>query len=576
MNKTEFTMTVFNKRRGKLCFILCVAVVEAQKIAVIGGGISGSFFTRYLADYDEECKVESITVFDPTPVTKQPFSSTDLATDEWQGSRVAALKLKDGLIVEIGASIAHKGFHLVVDMLRGDESIAIGAPFSTGQPDENLRSGMGIYDGNGSWALLTSTARGVWKNLLLVGRYNIELFTISRVCQQAQNSFANLPNLLASDHPDTFYESPDDIWKALGLLNAVHSSFDSLLDVLGLKHELPWWRKFLPYQGLLRLELLSAINLVNYNQDNSQVNGVVGLGSFAAASGGLFSIVGGNFRIIQSALDKATRTRTMRCGDAKQTVRLEEKRVTTVIWSDDKRFTLYSGDELLGDNFDIVVLAAPLQHSQISFLVQSHMDAGVLQEMPLAGMVDAHGRPPEDGHDVLPPKLPESTRRPYTRVVTTVVSNATLNADFFSLPESSLPRSITTTVRGKAALHNITAITQISSVTGVFKLFSDDKLDQDALSSLFGPDYEIEYEKVWCATPDYQGEGVSTNFLLFNGAIGFEGETSSGALYYPLAMEQSSLACMELSAVGARAVAKLVARRIGLIKPQGVVMHDEL
>ena len=81
----------------------------------------------------------------------------------------------------------------------------------------------------------------------------------------------------------------------------------------------------------------------------------------------------------------------------------------------------------------------------------------------------------------------------------------------------------------------------------------------------------------WRRYTGLSGPGSLTNFLLFDGAVGLEGEARySGALYYPSAMEQSSLASMEISAVGARAVAKLVARRIGLIETQVEDSHDQL
>jgi len=88
---------------------------------------------------------------------------------------------------------------------------------------------------------------------------------------------------------------------------------------------------------------------------------------------------------------------------------------------------------------------------------------------------------------------------------------------------------------------------------------------------LFGSNHKVEYVQFWGgphggATPDYQGQGLATNFLLYDGATGFSGVTSSGALYYPVAMEQSSLACMEIAATGAKAVAKLVAERVGLLE----------
>jgi len=560
--------------------LLFLAVTKAQRIAVIGGGISGAFAAKYLADYNADaCKLEGITIFDPVAVA-ETVTLDQNPDDDWQGSRISSLRLNDGSILELGASVLFKGFHLVVDMMRGDTDLKVGPPFDRGDDveDPDLRKGMGVYNGDGEWSLLTTSAPGFLNKLSVLYRYNFDLLKLSRVSKQAQEAFASIPALLASAHPDTFFESPDAIWQAIGLLKGVHSSFDQLLDVIGLQSELSWWRKFLPFQGSLRKELLTAINLVNYNQDNAGVNGIVGLGSFAASSGGLFSITGGNQQIIKSAVKQATAKSNQQC----QTPLVEEvsKRVTTVVGGLDG-LALYDGTNELGI-FDIVVLAAPLQHARIEFLVQSNFDSAILHPMPLGGLVNTEEQAIDhEGHRVMAQPVVESATRPYTQVVTTVVRNATINAEYFELPESSLPRSIVMTNAGKAALHGITAITQISSA-GVYKIFSSDKLDASVLVQLFGPGNMVEFVKLWGgphggATPDYQGQGTATNFLLYDAAVGLKGHTFSGALYYTSAMEQSSLSCMELCAVGAKAVAKLVAQRVGLINSrEEEVLRDEL
>lgn len=557
-----------------LLFLCRIPIATSKKIAVIGGGISGTFFTKYLVDYDTECKLESITIFEPYPVNGTIKASAEAeassnGNNNFQGSRIASLELEDGSVVEVGASVLYKAFYLVSEMIQTG-GLEIGPPFTTGRnsSESNLRDGMGFYEGNGAWALLTSKVPNFLKRFQILGRYNWDILKVSKICQHFQSKFAMLPAMLASTNPETFFDSPEDIWKALGFLNAVHHSFDQLLDVIGLSHQISWWRKFLPYQGSLRAEFLTAINLVNYNQDNSQVNGVVGLASFAASAGGLFSVKGGNYQIIRSAFVQAVQNRDANCV-RKGTVTQVTKRVTTIV-GDLAGLTLFSDEMSMGE-YDIVILAAPLQQSQIRFLVQSTFDTAVVQPMPLGGRVDAHyDEPPKDGHILLPKSVPDSSIRPYTQVVTTVVRNAVLDADMFHVDESKLPRSIAMTANGKSATHNITAITQISN-TGVYKVFSNEILPSETLTQLFGSDYGIEFVKVWGgqhggATPDYQGQGDAASFLLYDGAVGFSGHTSSGALYYPVALEQSSLACMEIAAVGAKAVAKLVAERVRLLE----------
>lgn len=206
--------------------------------------------------------------------------------------------------------------------------------------------------------------------------------------------------------------------------------------------------------------------------------------------------------------------------------------------------------------------------------------------MPLGGLIETESDeidPDHEGHVLFPHELPASAKRPYTQVTTTILSGASLQNEAVHLPpEVSTPRSVLFSDSGKAALYNITVITRIND-SGVYKVFSNNPLPQDVRTKLFGPGHAVEYEKIWGgpyggATPDYQGAGTSTEFLLYDGAHGLGGHTTSGALYYPPAMELSSLASIEIAATGSKAVAKLMARRLGLLKVKEArgESHDEL
>jgi prenylcysteine oxidase / farnesylcysteine lyase len=569
--------------------------VFSKKIAIIGGGISGTFVMKYLVDYDIHCQqFESFTIFEPSEpkrIIRKTVNDTMDSNSSYQTSRIASYEMDDGTVVELGASVLYSGFHLVMEMIQNDPSVHLGEPFNTGKetPDPTLNGGLGIYGGAGLWSLLTSRAPAWFPSLPLLVRYNWDLVKLTRICRHLSKEFAKIPSLLSYHNPSQSFDSPDDIWKSMGAEKAVHSSFDQLLDVLGISSDqkglLSYWYKYMPYQGSLRAELLDAMNLVNYNQDNAQVNGMVGLGSFVASLGGLYSVRGGNYQIIASAHRQALAARSKYCNNTSQngsdtpTLHRVEKRVTTVV-GDLHGLALFSENEFLGE-YDIVILAAALPQCQITFLIQSQLDPAVLQPMPLGGRINAHDHPaPDDGHDQIPRFLPDSAMRPYTTVVTTIVRNAVLNTTWFHLTDMDPPKQIIMTVQGKARTHNITSITQISH--GTYKLFSNEILAADVLQLLFGAGVDVEYERVWGgpfggATPDYQGSGDSIPFLLYDGAEGLKGHTRSGALYYPNAMEQSSLACMEIAAIGSRAVAKLIAERVGLLEERiEVEVHDEL
>lgn len=254
------------------------------------------------------------------------------------------------------------------------------------------------------------------------------------------------------------------------------------------------------------------------------------------------------------------------------------KRVTSVI-AKMETMQLFSGEESLGD-YDVVILAAPLQQSRISFFVQSDKDDAILHDMPLFGdTINMEEHEAEDLQKLKPTQLPDSVSRPYTQVVTTVISNATLQSSHFYLDnDKDLPRGIYMTENGRESEFGITAISQITS-DGIYKLFSSTVLEERTLSLLFGYGYVAEYTKVWGgeyggATPDYRGQGKTVKYALYDSSV--DGATGS-VLYYPNAIE-ASFACMELSAIGAKSVARLAAVRLGLIVPTDTTQEtsDEL
>ena len=552
-----------------------------QRIAVIGGGISGTFVSKYLAEYDKDCALKEIVIFDPMPLGEP---TTKISEPEWQGSRVASVRMEDGSVVEIGASVFYSGFYLIMGMINGDSTLQIGSALNTGSQelDPNLRTGMGVYNGSGEWRFLTANAPKWWALVKMAWRYNIDLYRVFGAVNKVEFAFEIMNQLMHSEHETTFFENAADLWDSVGLLKAAHNSFDDFLDALGVcksYQDLSWWRKLLPDQGCLREELLAVVTLCNYNQGPGDVNGLVGLGSFVAAKVKLLSLVGGNQQLIASAYRQAQYILQQKC-QTQGVVKHIRVRVTTVVASLES-MELFAQDQPLG-KYDIVILAAPLHMSRVDFVVQSQMDATILQPMPF-DLINVENHKPGDGeHPSMSQPLPEFSTRPYTQVVTTLVSGAVLNTSYFQLDEAGLPRAIYMTEHGKAQEHGITAISQMTTTSGAYKVFSSNELSNERLATLFGATHKLEFVKVWGgphggATPDYQGNGRTINYQLYDAGKGLKGHSEGSALYYTNAIE-SSMACMELSAMGAKSVAKLVAKRLGLVVPHNgtKVETDEL
>lgn len=574
-------MRIHHKRPVRLCLLFhLLPLCFAERIAVIGGGISGTFLTKYLIDYDEDCSLEELTIFDPLPLG-QMLTKESPNDPNWQGNRVGTYQLDDGRIVELGASIMTDSFSFILEMVHAG-NLTVGRPFSTGVPDKKLGTGMVISNGNGDNVLNTANMTSFETKLALMLRYNVDLWKVSRAITNSIDRFHGLQEHLREDER-FFYNSPKEMWEAVNLQELVNMSLARFCDRIGVPNHVPWWRYYLYGQGSLREELLSSVNLVNYNQDASQINALSGLASLSASMVPLYSITGGNVQIVRSAFQQAQKKRQENCPS--QVISHEAKRISTVIGSLDG-FELYANDGSVVGEYDIVILATPVSMARVEFLIKSHIDESVLQPMPLGGLVenkeDTKISQDHEGHPPLPTKLPKSVTRPYTQVVTTLVKNAKLQIDYFQIDQEHVPRGIYMTPKGKAAEYNVTAIAQIASKDGLYKVFSSQPLGHDTLRLFFGPSVEIEFEKHWGgpyggATPDYQGQGETTGFLLFDGAMGFHGHTTSGALYYTSALEHT-FANIELSAMGARAVAKLIAKRLGWVTPtkEDHMMGEEL
>ncbi len=562
--------------------LVCVTT-HAARIAVIGGGISGTFASRYLTDFDQGCNLESLHLYDPLPLgeyTNQEDRNRILG----QGSRVATLKLHDGRLVELGASIISDKFQLVKEIaLAGNLSLV--PPFETGIKEPNMRTGFLLYGGNGRNLINTANMTAFWTKLTIALRYNLDVYLVNKAMQDFMKRF-EVAQYQLMDHYNFFHKSPEEVWKSVGLDNAVKISLAEYCRRLWIPKQLQWWRKFLMYgQGSLQEELLDGINLVNYNQDISAINALSGIASYSVLSVPAYGIKGGNVKLISSAWEQAKRGHCSKCKNRCGAIRHVRERISTVVGGLEG-FELFAENGSLLGKYDIVILATPLPMAQINFLMQSHVDKSVLQPMPLGKLIEAEEDSiiPEghEGHAEFPRSLSPSVMRPYTQVVTTVVRNGTLQTGFFSITGDLIPRGIYMTSEGKASAFNVTAISQISAQEGIYKIFSSEHLPHEALALFLGPNVYVEFEKRWDgshggATPDYRGNGESTEFLLFDGAAGFHGHTKSGAMYYPNALEHT-LACVETSAMGAKAVAKLIAKRLTWItsKPTGFGFSDEL
>jgi prenylcysteine oxidase/farnesylcysteine lyase len=664
---------------------------KGPRVAVIGGGIAGTFVSHYLAKYDTNCALGTLTLLDagfPSMAAQKsnPQDAEDEDSDEdededsdassksthkhntrkllqhHQGSRVSTYILpQDGTVIEVGASIVYDGNKLVSDMVDGDARLVKTPPMENTPPalssnaiqakqrNHRRRRNKGFAIWNGLEILVNTAdmpSEGMRQtDYQLLARYNYDLVTLRDMVKQAVTAFHDIYHLLddvSSSSEHTFFASPDDLWKAVGLYEAAQLSFDTFLDQIGISRRVSVWRKLLGMvtglrQGLLRDELMTGANLSNYNQDNTELNGLAGLVSFVPSGGELFSIQGGNDQLPASAWKQAIETHHTYCSssssssssssNSKSKFNHVAEYASTVVTTGDQ-FELFTQHGTPLGEYDVVILAAPLQQSRIQFLKQSHFDAAVLSDLPLNGLVgrgddgDEHeddndndnpGATAFDAHRA-PPPLPSSATRQYRQTITTVLSHGALQPDYFGFQKKKqskeeeyddddhaagddtgtdspdngryiIPKSIYMTVQGKAAT-GISSISQIHSksgtVPGVFKMFSSEPMEVADLTKIFGASVQVEHVQTWGggpyggAYPTFDGGAQEAShslpFLLYDGAENLKGRNvgttltlpDGPGLYYVNGME-AAVAAIEISAIGAKAVAKLVAQRLGFL-----------
>jgi len=122
--------------------------------------------------------------------------------------------------------------------------------------------------------------------------------------------------------------------------------------------------------GCVREELITAMNICNNNKNNDQMTGLAGLVNFAASQGNLFSVQGGNDQLIRSAFEQGNAKRNEACQPKRSSSPIQHvtTRISTTVIDFENGMELFDKDGKSLGAYDIVVLAAPLQFSDISFL----------------------------------------------------------------------------------------------------------------------------------------------------------------------------------------------------------------
>ncbi|RVX74832.1 hypothetical protein B0A52_01109 [Exophiala mesophila] len=304
-----------------------------KRVAIIGAGAGGTSLSYHLRKYassqPEQIPLD-ITIFDQNPYIGG------------RATTVNAFSLPE-YPVELGASIFVAINHILVNATR---ELNLTSSVKIYQAPPEAKYELGVWDGT-SFVFTAdvddddnSSARGWWGIVKLLWRYGLAPIRTRRAAQAAAATFSK------------FYEPPlfpfhslQEVIEETGLIDYTSVTGTEALTNAGVSEK-------------FRREIVQASTRVNYASNLDAIHGLEALVCMAVE--GATAVEGGNAQIFEAmAKDSADRV-------------LLNTTVTDVVKDDKSNMVRLSIQnpttlEMVTQDFDTVVLAAPLQFSNLSF-----------------------------------------------------------------------------------------------------------------------------------------------------------------------------------------------------------------
>eukprot|EP01041_Mallomonas_annulata_P002673 gene2673-5260_t len=539
---------------------------KTTRICVIGSGVSASTFTLFL-------RREIISTFN----LERPEVTIDMYERSILSGRVRSISFQTSngeKIIELGAAI----FHLSNYYMKTISSIL----YLTISKPSRTNSLLGLYNGNQiifqshPWSLLTQ--------LSMIWRYGIvDIFKVRNAIQNiankfyqlynlqhgrdlenlsqsttASNSSMNMKNILANSKQS--FQTVESLLKAVDLYNLTQISIEEYL-VTEIK--LSTNSKFLR-------ELITAAIRVNYNQ-NLTINALVGaIGLIPLIIPELFIIEEGNdkisHKIIENHIDNIFiqhNIQNIHFNNLTQkfTISGENSNHCNKCQHNNDRNDICLDVEIEFDGdciptrfsieYDKVVIATPLSHSNITF---SGLSSTSIEHM-------------------------KDSRREYKHTHVTFIEG-NINRTFFGYNDNKIPFPATFLTsysnddnhnnknkynndnknKDNNALDSCDSSKRIFTSIGtyyediqrnysIYKIFSEEALNNTHLSCLFYNIRNITTTIDWLAYPKYSSKEIFSSFEI------------QSNLFYINAFE-SAVSCMECMTIAAKNVALLVAEEM--------------
>jgi len=449
--------------------VLCAGDIcplgPVPRIGVVGAGIGGASAAYFIH-------------------RGEPLAEIHLFEKEaFVGGRVHSTVI-EGAHVEVGASIYH------VSNRYFDEFVNELGLKRVEPPNLGL---WGLWDGS-SFVIQESE----WRPLTLVKilyRYGLAPFRVDNLASQVKDSWIEVYGRLEN----TSYATSKELLDSLGVSHLVQQS---LLQAL---------KEGQVVEEYIH-ELVTAIERVNYGQ-SPVMNAFAGfVGLVGSGKETLFSVDGGNGQVVEKLIKAAK---------AELHLRATVSSINTEGESKYKIKYNQAGQEH-EEIFDAVVIATPLELTDISFLLGKEVVKG--------GLPQAAGK-----------------KRAYQTTHATLVVASELKRSFFGATDDTwIPSFVLTTENPNQPFNSASAIRKLNETHNIYKIFSRQEVSEETLDRLFNGRLST-FRKKWDAYP------VLTPYPFEE----WPRIKLQDGLYYANAFE-SAVSCMETQIASARNVANLL------------------
>lgn len=554
-------------RERSLDTIACDCMNECIRVGVIGSGISGASSAYWLHsmlsdDYGESrtralkhsaCLYRGFQLFAISSLQCHRCVVTvraDVRVTVWERDHRVGGRIQDAVIdgvhLEGGASIMHDSNRYMRDFAR-ELNLALH------EPPPKLAGTTGVWNGNEMVLQLGTHGDGylgqAWDAFQILWRYGLDFLRLEQIVRRVATAFTSVYALQDSY---AFFDSPRDLLHAMGVWEPTQMSLHRWV------HEQKEWTsgcdRSTPQAHLLLDELAVAATRVNYGQD-LEINALAGaVGLIPMTNPKLWSVAGGNTRVVEGLLRLARANVKMghsvasveRVGQRGDDASSGELRVQGNRLAHDP---VQSGNttadqaDTFSDTVDVLVVATPLEFTpELRFRIPRTLEQG---EADTDTDADA-------GSDESFQSQPyPSRKRPHLYQTThaTFLSGRLRPQAFGLRGEEDLPATVLTTESVSVSFTSISAYAQ-DATTGrrVYKVFSREELTPARVAHLFDDVSEGSVQRLaWKAYPRYESaESFAPSFRLYS------------HVWYPLALEPAA-SCMEVQSIAARNVALAIA-----------------